>query len=121
MVKILTFSGLLCLHEGVEGEDILYLSSLRGPLAKELGLLIRRKNVTARYWITDKQCTKDEAVESTVAVLAGNASCDFGAHYSELTGYLWTDEYVRIGGHDLIAELRSHAGKWVLLEIEVNS
>ncbi|MNJ80064.1 hypothetical protein D3C77_783070 [compost metagenome] len=48
--------------------------------------------------------------------------CDvgYGARYSELTGYLWTDEYLKVGGHDIIEELRSYVGKWLILEIEVH-
>ena len=49
-----------------------------------------------------------------------DAHARFGACYSEYTGYLWTDEEVLIGGHDLIEELRGCEGKWLLLEIVVH-
>src|SRR5437868_3327415 len=39
------------------------------------------------------------------------------SHYSEITGYLWTDENLMVGGHDLLDELRSHKGSFVHLEI----
>ena len=40
--------------------------------------------------------------------------------YSELTGYPWTDEWLKIGGHNLIKELESYRDKWAILEIEVH-
>ena len=38
--------------------------------------------------------------------------------YSEITGYLWTDEVVKIGGHDLLKEFETHLGKYLYMEIE---
>ena len=37
--------------------------------------------------------------------------------YSEETGYLWTDEKLEIGGHDILKELYSYIGKYLYLEI----
>jgi hypothetical protein len=36
---------------------------------------------------------------------------------SEYTGYLWTDEDLMVGGHDLLAELKSHLGKFCHLYV----
>ena len=38
--------------------------------------------------------------------------------YSDYTGYLWTDENLKIGGHDLLDELKEDCGKWLFLTIE---
>jgi len=119
-MQTLLYQGLLSLRSYGEADDILFLSSLSDPLADELQDDISGKQVTARYWITDKQVTKDEANEAFVGELMGLAECDFGSRYSEITGYLWTDEEVNIGGHDLIEELRSSTGKWLILEIDVH-
>ena len=119
-MKTLTYSGLLSKHSWGEADDILFLSSQSDPLAEQLQSDIACKQVTARYWITDKQATKEQAQEDFVRQLVGAADCDFGSRYSEMTGYLWTDEACKIGGHDLIAELRSHVGKWLILEVEVH-
>lgn len=113
-----TYSGWLALHGYGEADDILFLSTLREPLAEELEW-IAYKEVSVRYWITDKEATKDEAQESFVRKLFGEAEVKFGARYSEITGYLWTDEDLNVGGHDLLAELRGHVGKWLILEVEV--
>lgn len=115
-----TYKGLLTLHSWGEADDILFLSSLCEPLAEQLEDDIARKQVTARYWITDRECTKDEAVEDFIGKLHGKVECDFGVRYSEITGYLWTDEKCKIGGHDLLAELRSHVGKWLILEVKIH-
>lgn len=115
-----TYTGLLSLQSWGDADDILFLSSLPDPLAEHLKEDISRKQVTARYWITDKSATKDEAQESFVRQLVGAAKCDFGSRYSELTGYLWTDEECNIGGHDLIRELHTYVGKWLILEIEIH-
>lgn len=116
-----TYSGLLSLHSYGEADDILFLSSFTDPFAEVMQTQIARKLVTARYWITDKQVTRDEAAEAFLRHVTGQAECDFGSHYSEYTGYLWTDEECRIGGHDLIRELKSHVGKWLILEIEISA
>lgn len=89
----------------------------REPLAEYLEERIRNRQVSVRYWVTDEPCTKDEAAEQFLRRLDGDADVRFAAHYSELTGYLWTDEDLNIGGHDLLAELKSSAGKWLNLEI----
>jgi len=112
-----TYEGLLYLHSHGEACDILFLSSCSEPLAEELEW-ISGKNVTIRYWITEQKCTKEEAQEDFVRQIMGSADCLFGARYSEITGYLWTDEDLNVGGHDVIAELKSFIGQWLILEIE---
>ena len=112
-----TYTGLLSLHIYGEADDILFLSTLLDPLAEELEWM-KGKNVTVRYWITDKQVSKEDAVEGFVGQLMGIADCEFGARYTEVTGYLGTDEELNVGGHDLISELKSAVGKWLILEID---
>lgn len=120
MAKVLTYQGLLSLHSYGEADEILFLSSEREPLAEVLDDTIGGKQVTARYWITDTPCTKEEADEDAAERVMGKAATRFGSRYSEMTGYLWTDEEVKIGGHDLIGELKDSAGKWLILEIEIH-
>lgn len=111
-----TYQGLLSFRSYGEADDILFLSSLEDPLAEELEWM-HGTQVTVRYWLTDQQCTREEARESAVLTAMGAADVDFGARYSEITGYLWTDEELKVGGHDLMAELRSNVGKWLILEV----
>jgi hypothetical protein len=77
------------------------------------------RTVFARWWSAEEKATKDELNEAVAAQLLGAAHLKFGAVYSDLTGYLWTDNEFTIGGHDLNKELGALQGKWVILEIEV--
>jgi hypothetical protein len=120
MSEIKTYEGFLSLREHGEAYDILFISSEDEPLAEVLDESIKGKQVTVRYWICDKQCTKEEASQDHVQQVMGKADTDYGAAYSEVTGYLWTDEEINIGGHDLLAELKGNIGKWLVLEVEVH-
>lgn len=106
-----------------DGDEALYLSDgtrlHRHPLADELEE-ITNKRVTCRYWITDRQASRDEAQEAFLRTLTGIGEARCNSRYSEITGYLWTDEDLNIGGHDLLEELKSHVGKWLILEIDVH-
>ena len=118
MPKLREYSGLLSLHTYGEADDILFLSSVSEPFCEELQWMVG-KSVTVRYWLTDKPCTKEEAQAEWIQHIFGKADGDFGARYSELTGYLWTDEELNVGGHDLMKRLRGGVGKWLHMEIEV--
>lgn len=106
--------------EPVDRSDNIYFKDERVPLADVLQHDICGKQVTVCYWITDQACTKDEAQEQFLKRLYGAAECEFYAHYSDITGHLWTDEELTIGGHDLIDELNSYVDKFVILDIEVH-
>lgn len=112
-----TYTGLLSLHSHGEADGVLFLSSLEEPLAEELEWMAG-KQVSVRYWITDRECTKEDAQRLATLEIMGIGEAEYGARYSEYTGYLWTDEEITVGGHDLLAELKSHAGKWLVLEVE---
>ncbi len=118
--KTKTYQGFLRLDYYKEDDEILHLSGFDEPLAEVLSAEIKNKFVTARYWITDKKCSKEEAVESYIRELYGKTYCKVGACYSEYTGYLWTDEECEIGGHDIIQELHSFVGKYLILEVEIH-
>lgn len=117
MKNMKTYTGLLSLHNSGEAEDILFLSALMNPLALELEWM-SGKIITVRYWITDQEKTKEEAKESFINSLAGIGDIEYTDRYSEITGYLWTDENLNIGGHNLLDELKSYVGKWLILEVE---
>lgn len=116
-IKTETYQGLLCLHTAGDADDVLFLSSLKDPLARELQWM-NSKKVTVRYWVTDRQVTKEEAEETFVQLCMGKAKADYGSHYSDMTGYLWTDEELNVGGHNIIEELKSYVGKWLIMEVD---
>lgn len=41
--------------------------------------------------------------------------------YSDYTGYLWTEEEFKCGGHDLLKILEGNMGKYIHIEIELYS
>lgn len=114
------YEGQLALKGWGEADDILFLSSVDEPLAELLQSDISGHMVSVRYWITDVQVSREAAQEAFVLSLMGAADCICESRYSEATGYLWTDEEIKIGGHDLLAELQSHAGKWLILEVDIH-
>ena len=109
-----------------DSSDVIFIDDLgrkftEKPLTDQLGW-ISGKKVTVYYYITDKKCTLEEAQEQFLKMMyAGKAKCEFHARYSDITGYLWTDENLVIGGHDLLEEIRSHLGSYLILEIEVHA
>lgn len=115
-MKTKEYKGLLSLHSFGECDAVLYLSSEREPLASVLKDNISNKQVSVRYWITNCKASVEEAT----ADFMGWATCEFESRYSEITGYLWTDEECKIGGHNLIAELRSFVDKWLILQIDIH-
>lgn len=119
MSKIVVYKGQIYEATRGENDDALYLSDDRhDPLADrvecDLGEL---RTATVRYFISDKEKPIDELTENLIKKISGAITADYGDHYSEYTGYLWTDEELNIGGHDLIDELRSHAEKYAYIEI----
>lgn len=79
--------------------------------------------LSARYYISDKETTFEEVEQEYFKILIGAVDYDdvrYHVVYSELTGYLWTDEDIKIGGHDLLGELKNSNGKYLYLEITYN-
>jgi hypothetical protein len=74
--------------------------------------------VTVRYYTSKQPAGKDEMKGAFIRTLCGDVSAEFGAVLSEVTGHLWTDDALSVGGHDIVAELQSHIGEYVHLEIE---
>jgi hypothetical protein len=112
-----TYTGQLEERSYGEADDILFLSDYDEPLAERLKWMTG-KQVCVRYWVTDKQVTICEAQEGFVNRLMGLGAVDFQTHYSDITGYLSTDEDLNVGGHDLLREFRSYLGKWLILEVD---
>jgi hypothetical protein len=76
--------------------------------------------VFARYYITDKEVTEEEAKEALILkTIGGNIDeCQFILDaYSEYT-IIELEEHLTIGGHDLIDELSNADGKYLILIIE---
>jgi hypothetical protein len=113
------YRGYLAEHDHGEGADILFLTSISEPLAEKIkdDLSEYGRYCSVNYYITDAETTIGNLRESLVLQIVGAGDASFRHRYSEITGYLWTDEEVNVGGHDLLEELRGYLGKFCHLEI----
>lgn len=82
--------------------------------------LIANKVVTVRYYISDVPKTKQELRENQLLKISGSVDADYRDRYTEVTGYLWTDEKLKVGGHDLLSEISDNEGKYIYLEINIH-
>jgi hypothetical protein len=89
------------------------------PLAEVLYYKgLNNKFLTVRYWISDKPGDEEDLKEDYLQCLYGKTESEYGARYSDYTGYLWTDEDFIVGGHDIITELKSYIGKYLYLVVQ---
>lgn len=119
-MKQLIYKGFIEEKPEGENDDALFIGEMEYPLAEEFRMELQGKQVSVRYWISDTEKTKEQLTESALLNIIGAVDAEYIDRYSEITGYLWTDEKLKIGGHNLLAELSSYKGKFVYLEIDVH-
>lgn len=61
----------------------------------------------------------DHVDETKIVSMMGEAGSKYYHQYSDLTGYLWTEEEFKCGGHDIQEILQSHMGEYIHMEIEL--
>jgi hypothetical protein len=120
------YRGWLVLRSNGEENDILHVAPdpfrsvdsilLAKVIANEISYF--GKFLTVRYYITDQEIPEDKLTETLLNTLYGLGDAKYSMRYSEITGYLWTDERLNVGGHNLIDELKGSVGKYCHLEIE---
>jgi hypothetical protein len=75
--------------------------------------------LSVRYYISDKETSVDDIKEQWILKVMGISKCEYWDRYgSEWTGYMWTDEELNVGGHNLLEELKSYIDKYIVLEID---
>jgi hypothetical protein len=117
------YRGVLAVRDHGEAMDILFLDDAAGnyddPLAEAISDDLERcgRYASVRYWTAEVPLPDDALIESAVRAVLGEADARYKSAYSEVTGYLWTDEDINVGGHDLLEELKAQAGRYLLLEI----
>lgn len=99
---------------GVEEDNDCYI--LAELISDDLGWP-RQRQVSVRYFVTDEPVNADTLNSELASLATGDSCIRYGMAYSEITGYLWTNEDLIVGGHDLIEELSSHKGKFLHLEV----
>lgn len=120
-----TYSGWIRLDEHWDTFEALYVSE--GEFPGEGGIPLAKQiqddmeefgnYLSVRYFITDEPKSLEECEEALIRKVCGASDVEFLERYSEATGYLWTDEKIKVGGHDLLAELDSSCHGYVVLEI----
>lgn len=118
------YRGTLAVRDHGESMDVLFLDesvndSWEDPLAERISDDLERhgRYASVRYWTADAPMGDDEINEAAVRSMLGEAEARYRVAYSDVTGYLWTDEDINVGGHDLLEELKGQAGRYLLLEI----
>lgn len=76
--------------------------------------------LSTSYYVSDVPLSEEQLQIEFLKCLDGDATAQYAVMYSEITGYLGTEQDLTIGGHDLLAELRSYEGKYVWLKIGYN-
>lgn len=79
-----------------------------------------KENVTAKYFFSEKEKSIEELKENLILKSCGSVQADYLDKYSEITGYLWTDEEIMIGCHDLLTEINENIGKYIYLELTIH-
>lgn len=77
--------------------------------------------VRVEYGVANKPCTEDELKEGFLRHVFGAPRVEYKQHdyqYSSWTCGTDYDTHFKVGGHDMMVELRSHQGKFVLLNLE---
>ena len=113
----LIVSGLI--HEPNSYADDTALLVGDSPLSQQLEE-IKNKFVTVRFFISDTEKTKQELLKDLILTISGSADVDYGNVYSECTGYLWTNDNLVIGGHDIIDMMCYHIGKYAYIEVDIH-
>lgn len=111
--------GLITEKDYKETYDAIFVGEHDEPLLVFAQDCLEGRQVTLRYWITNKELTLQELEKLTVMKLLGMCDAEFFERYSEPTGYLWTDENFKVGGHDILEELKDAVGKYLYMEISV--
>jgi hypothetical protein len=119
---VIRYRGTLAVRDHGEAMDVLFLEgedNYDEPLAETIGDCLDKhgRYASVRYWTAAWPVADDDLVESSVRALLGELEAEYSPHYSDVTGYLWTDEDIMVGGHDLLEELKAQAGRYLLLEI----
>lgn len=112
----IVLTGLIARHNVDESEELHVGDERLASWAEDFN----GKTLSVRYWVSDTPLTIDEAIEAAAMTTLGYAETKHHVHYSDITGYLWTDEEFKVGGHDMMDEIESYIGKYLILEVTVH-
>jgi hypothetical protein len=92
-------------------EIIILAESLNDKLG-QIKRKCQKKGISAQisYHVSNKKMTELELLDNKLKVIYGSPEADYGHHFSDLTGYLWTDEILVVNNHDIIEEIYNIIG-----------
>ncbi len=101
-----------CLGIKMSGGNIFILADIISDDMAEYG-----NYLTIKYFTSIVEISEDNLPLELAKMLMGVGEGIYELVYSETTGYLWTTEELKVGGHDLLQELYSFRGKYLHMEI----
>ena len=121
-MKKIVYKGLLEMKFNYEEDEVLGFTGEDFYLADIISwdIFYYGKYLSVRYFISNKALPIESLAEEFIKALHGAGDADYEILYTETTGYLWTSEKIKVGGHDLLDELSSAIGKYLYLEITYN-
>lgn len=121
--KTLTYTGRVVVKDHGEAMDVVFVGDDDEPFAERFSddLEAHGRYVSVRYHLSDQPRPLEDLDEQLIRRMAGAADADYTDHYSDITGYLWTDQELNVGGHDLLDELRSGEGRYLTMVVEFRS
>lgn len=119
-MTLITYSGRIAVEDYGETIDVLFVGDDSQPFAERFSddLDAYGRYVSVRYHVADQERTLGELDENLIRRLFGAADADYTEHYSDITGYLYTDEDLNVGGHDLLAELKGSVGRYLTMSAD---
>ena len=82
---------------------------------------LNNKQVSISYYISDKLLAREELEKQHINKIMGIVTSSCYPVYSDITGYLWTEEDCKIGGHNLLEEINNYEGKYIDMQIVIHN
>lgn len=117
--RTIVYNGFISERPYGEG-DALYIGEYARPIAQIFAEDFALKKVSIRYWTADKKISKNKLKELHLLKVLGYVDADCHNAYSEMTGYLWTTQEIKVGGHDLMNEIWGNIDKYIYLEVDIH-
>ena len=79
------------------------------------------KQVSISYYISDKPLTREKLEKQYIDKIMGIVDASCYPVYSDITGYLWTEEECKVGGHNILNEINNFEGKYIDMKIVIHN